>query len=224
MANEKISLIDAARWVAKMAATDGTITPSERSVLTEFAKKYGLDVGKIIRWSYVLRSEVKVPEVELIDRNEQKGLMFESFVVSLIADKTLFRLLAWRSDKIIGDTYAIENLYPDLHISHRMDNGEVDYFIECKYRTSWGVDGIDLSGQFNRYHFHAKDHGKELFIALGVGGTPNEPEEFYLIPGRMVRHDKRIDAKRYAKCRCDQTSEALNAYINHYFNKRVIKV
>lgn len=222
MTKEKISLIDAARWIAKMAATDGAITPSERSVLSEFAKEYGLDVGKIIRWSYALKNEVEVPEVELIDRNEQKGHMFESFVVSLIADKSLFRLLAWRSDKIIGDTYAIENLYPDLHISHRLDHGEVDYFIECKYRTSWGSDGIDLSGQFNRYHFHAKDRGKELFIALGVGGTPNAPDEFYLIPGRMVRLDKKIDAKRFAKCRCNQTPEALNAYINHYFNKRVI--
>ena len=190
----------------------------------EVRKKHGLDVGKIIRWSYALRNEVKVPEVELTDRNGQKGLMFESFVVSLMADKSLFRLLAWRSDKIVGDTYAVENLYPDLHVAHRLEHGEVDYFVECKYRTTWGKDGIDLSGQFNRYHFHAKDHGKELFIALGVGGTPDAPDEFYLIPGRMVKLDKKIDPRRFAKCRCSQTPEALNAFFNTYFNKRIFKI
>ena len=39
----------AARWLARVAASDGAITPSERKVLSEFAKTYGLDSAKIIR-------------------------------------------------------------------------------------------------------------------------------------------------------------------------------
>ena len=54
MPDDKLTITEAARWMAKMAATDGAITSSERLVLSEFAKKHGLDVGKIIRWSYAL--------------------------------------------------------------------------------------------------------------------------------------------------------------------------
>ena len=107
---------------------------------------------------------------------------------------------------------------PDLLIRHRLEAGEVEYFIECKYRSKWD-NGINLSDCYNRYHFAAKDAGKELFVALGVGGSPADPEEFLIIPDRMVKLDKVLDPTRFAKCHCDKTAEAFHAYIQHYFNK-----
>ncbi len=120
---DQISTYDAAKWMARLAATDGAISPAERKVLSEFADAFG----------------------------------------------------------------------------------------------------IDLSEQFNRYHFHAKDRGVDLFIALGVGGTPSAPEEFFIIPGRMVKLDKKIDRTRFIKCLCSQSPEALHNYIEHYYHKRVFK-
>lgn len=220
---KSISLYDAARWVASMAATDGVISPRERKLLKEFADTYGFNVTALYRMAYAIANKVDMPEVEFIDYAEQKGRQFEDFVVSLCSDKSRFKLLAWRGDKISGDTYAVENLLPDLHLRHRLDVQEVEYLIECKYRSSWGDEGIDLSSQYVRYHNAAKDKQMELFIALGVGGIPSTPDEFYLVPGRMVKLDKKIDRTRFIKCQCPKDPESFHKYINHYFNRRVFK-
>lgn len=222
MVDTTIDIRDAARWLAKVAASDGAITPSERKVLCEFAKTYGIDPAKLIRLAFGMSNDFE-QEVEIADPNEIKGRQFEQFVVSLCSDKSRFKLLAWRGDKISGSTFAADTLLPDLHVRHRLDKKDLEYLVECKYRSSWGEDGIDLSTQYMRYHFAAKDSGKELFIALGVGGSPSDPEEFFLIPGRMVKLDKKIDRERFIKCACPKIPDGFHDYINHYFNKRVFK-
>lgn len=220
---EKITLYDAAHWVVSMAATDGVVTPGERNMLKKFAQTYDINVSALYKMAYAIANMVVFPEVEFIGYAGMKGRKFEDFVVSLYADKSRFKLLAWRGDKISGETYALENLLPDLHLRHKLDNLEVEYFVECKYRSSWGNDGIDLSGQFLRYHFAAKDRGIELFIALGIGGFPSNPDEFYLIPDRMIGHDKMISHDNFIKCLCPKDSEGLHRYILHYFRRRVFK-
>lgn len=159
----------------------------------------------------------------MINQNELKGKRFEEFVVSLLEDKSRFKLLAWRSDKISGNIYAAENLHPDLLIEHTINNRKVEYFIECKYRSSWGDGTIDLSAQFVRYYKHAKEANKELFIALGVGGTPSSPDKLLIIPARMIGYSKCIEQHLFKPCYCDSTPEAFHQYITNYFNKRVFK-
>lgn len=220
---EELKISDMARWMALMASTDGVVSSSERKVLKDFAKAYGLDSNKLYRMAYAFANDIDYPEVEEVSISEIKGRRFEEFVVSLCSDKTRFKLLAWRSDKIVGNTYAAENLLPDLHLRHRLDDVEVEYLVECKYRSSWGDNGVDLSSQFLRYYNVAKESGMELFIALGVGGKPSNPDELFLIPGRMVKLDKKIDRDRFIKCLCPKDSDGFHNYINHYFQKRVFK-
>lgn len=206
-----------------MAATDGVISPAERKLLRAFADSYGFNVNALYRMAYAIANKVEMREVEFIDYAEQKGQMFEEFIVSLCSDKSRFKLLAWRGDKISGQTYALENLLPDLHLRHLLDVTEVEYLMECKFRSSWGEGGIDLSNQFVRYHFAAKDQGVELFIALGVGGTPSNPDELFIVPGRMVKLDKKIDRARFIKCLCPKDPEGFHNYIQNYFHKRIFK-
>ena len=219
---KQIPLSEAIQWIAKMAAKDGVISKNERRLLKDFANEYSLDANKLYRLAYALTKDTQ-QEVELASANEIKGRRFEEFVVSLVADKSRFKLLAWRSDKIFGNTYAAENLYPDLHIRHKIPTGEVEYFIECKYRSSWDKDGnIDLSNQFLRYRNFAKEHNCELFIAIGIGGTPSNPDEFLIIPSRMIDISKKINQNRFNPCICDKTPEDFHSYICNYFNKRVL--
>lgn len=173
--------------------------------------------------AYAMAGKVELPEVAQVGPAELKGRRFEDFVVSLCSDKSRFKLLAWRGDKIVGQTYALDNLMPDLHIRHNLNGKDVEYLVECKYRSSWGEDGIDLSSQFPRYRHIAKECGLELFIALGVGGLPANPDEFFIVPGRMVRFDKKIDRARFLKCLCPKDAVGFHKYMEHYFNKRVFK-
>lgn len=225
MKSNSIPVDYAANWLCQMAAADGVISPRERKLLQEFAKHYGLDVNQLYRRAYGMLKHHSTPEVEAVDACALAGRQFEEFVVSLCSDKSRFKLIAWRGDKISGTTYALENLLPDLHIRHRLDpNIEVEYFIECKYRSSWGDGSLDFSKQFSRYHREAKERNMQLFIALGIGGSPSNPEEFYLIPGRMVGLDKKIERDGYfQKCRCNPDPEILHNYITHYYSKRVLK-
>ncbi|MDE5857525.1 MAG: hypothetical protein K2H32_04120 [Muribaculaceae bacterium] len=216
---KSISQYDAARWIASMAAADGVVSHNEREILREFADTYGFNVAALYRMAYAIANQVEMPEVEFIDYAGQKGRLFEDFVVSLCADKSRFKLIAWRGDKISGQTYALENLLPDLHLRHRFDNSEIEYMIECKYRSSWGEDGIDLSGQFFRYLSAAKGKGVELFIALGVGGSPSNPDEFFIIPGRDVKTDKKIDRDSFIKCLCHKNPEEFHKYFQSYFKR-----
>lgn len=215
MADKSINTRTAAKWMARVAASYGAIPPSERKVLSEFAKAYDLDQAKIIRLAYGLLNDFE-QEVEVADPNEIKGRQFEQFVVSLRSDKSRFNLLAWRGDKISGSTYAAETLLPALHLRHRLDAAEVKYLVECKCLSSWGEEGIDLSSQFVRYQFAAKDRSVEPFIALGIGGTPSNPDEFFMVSGRMVKPDKKFDRDRFTKCVCSKTPDGFHNYINHF--------
>lgn len=182
---DSISIYEAAKWLAEMAGADGEITPIEWKVMKSFADTYGVDFTKLARISYAISGANK-QEVQYVNANEMKGRQFEELIVSFLADKSIYRLLAWRSDKIIDGIYAAENLLPDLEIKQRIGDVEVGYFVECKYRSSWdSYAKVDLSKQFLRYRKFAKECGKELFIALGVGGSPDKPDAFYLIPSRM---------------------------------------
>ena len=219
-----IKITETAQWLARMAATDGIITTSERTLLKDFADTYGLDSTKLLRMAYAIANKVELPEVENVSKSEMKGRQFEEFVVSLCSVKSRFTLLAWRSDKIIGNTYAIENLLPDLHVRHRLSNAEVEYLIECKYRTALPDGILDLSSQLNRYRrMGSAKAAIELFIALGIGGKPSNPESFYMIPSRMVKRDSIIHIKNFDKCLCQKTSEEFHAYMEQYFQKRVFK-
>lgn len=218
-----LDMFEVGRRLAEMASADGVISAAERQLLKEFAEDNGVDGGRLIRMAYAMAGKVELPEVAQVGPAELKGRRFEDFVVSLCSDKSRFKLLAWRGDKIVGQTYALDNLMPDLHIRHNLNGKDVEYLVECKYRSSWGEDGIDLSSQFPRYRHIAKECGLELFIALGVGGLPANPDEFFIVPGRMVRFDKKIDCARFLKCLCPKDAVGFHKYMEHYFNKRVFK-
>lgn len=67
----------------------------------------------------------------------------------------------------------------------------------------------------------SKESDNELFIALGIGGTPSSPEKLYLIPSRMIRGNCIIHIEHFDKYLCPKDPDSLHAYINHYFEKRV---
>lgn len=214
---DSISIYEAARWLAEMAGADGEITPYERKVMKSFAEKYGVDFAKLVRMSYAI-SATREQETQYIHPNELKGLQFEEFVVSFLADRSIYRLLAWRSDKIVDGIYAAENLLPDLEVRQRIGDKEVEYFVECKYRSSWdSYSKGDLSKQFLRYRKFAKECGKELFFALGIGGTPGKPEAFYLIPSRLLKSIHESPQDRLTPFICEPTPEAFYKYLCHHF-------
>lgn len=159
-----VSLREAARWMAKMAATDGMVTPSERVMLKEFAEAYGIFPGSLLRMAHAIANKIDIPEVEFVSHSEMKGRRFEEFVVRLTSDSSRFTCLNWSSDKYVDGIYSRDSLMPDLYLRHRLDMATVEYYVECKYRSSLPDGTLDINCQLNRYRrMISADNKKELF-------------------------------------------------------------
>lgn len=221
MTDKNIPVEYAANWLCQMAAADGVVSAREKKLLTEFAGHFGFDADYMIRKTYAIAKQCETPEVETIDPRELAGRQFEELVASLCPNSKRTRILRWRGDKKSGDTYALETLYPDLHIRHKLDKQVVEYFVECKYRSSIPGGNLNLKGKLGRYRaFSAKEHF-ELFIAIGVGGTPSNPEQFYIVPSRSIKEGHIIRLKNLPECQCQLTPDDFHNYINNHFNTRV---
>ena len=216
---DSISIRKAALWIAKMAATDGVVSPAERMLLKEFAEAHDIVPNTLLRMTYAIANKIDVPEVEFITQSEMKGRLFEKFVVQLTSDSSRFTRLNWSSDKYVDGIYSLDTLMPDLHLHHRLDFGTVEYYVECKYRSSLPDGILDINSQIKRYRrLISADNKGELFIAIGLGSSPAEPELFYLIPSRMIKKNEVIHIDHYTKCLCPQNPEGFHNYINNFFS------
>lgn len=212
-----ISIQEAAKWLARMAAKDGVVSSNERKLLKEFAEKFDLDPRSLYKMALAAAKDVEIPEVELISSSKWKGCKFEEFVVSLCSDKSCFTLLSWRSDKACGELYPIDNLMPDLYLRHRSDDGSIEFYIECKYRSSLPDKKLDISYQLDRYRqMISENNSHHLLIALGVGGQPYAPEIFYLIPNEFISDDGIINLDKCENFRCEKTPESFHLQITEY--------
>ncbi len=212
-----ITIREAAVWLARMAARDGVVSSNERKLLKEFAEKYSLDPRSLYRMAHAAARDVEIPEVELISASKWKGYKFEEFIVSLCSDKSCFTLLSWRSDKAAGEIYPMDNLMPDLYLRQRLDDGHIEYYIECKYRSSLSNGILDISPQLNRYRRLTSPADKcRLFIALGVGGHPGDPEKLYIIPDEFINDDGIINPDSCEDFSCANTPESFHSLITRH--------
>lgn len=215
---KEIRMYDAIRWIATMAAADGVVTPSERKVIRDFASAYDINPGIIYRLAYAIAKNVEIPEVEFVSHTKMLGKKFEEFVVSLCSDKSRFKLLFWRGDKISGKTYALETLLPDLHVCLFLESGKEECLIECKYRSAWCDGVIDLSNRFDRYCRASLDYDRELFFAIGIGGKASSPEELFIVPSKMIETDRRIDRERFISCLCQKDPASFHDFFQRYYS------
>lgn len=112
-----------------------------------------------------------------------KGKAFEDFVVDLLADWRLTLLERTQDTVSPKGVYAESCKNPDLHISQKRGERDIDYYIECKYRSSWNNGRVTLDDyQMKRYRQFQRDNHRKVLIALGVGGSPDHPDTFMLVP------------------------------------------
>jgi hypothetical protein len=219
-----IATEDCMAWMCKLACVDGLLTQSEETVIREFAEEHGADCDELIEKCKELAMRIK-PEVERIDYKERNGVEFEKMIVSLLADRQLFKVLDWTGDKYVNGLYAKSNLDPDLHIRQAYNSNHIDYYVECKWRHYWSRDAKRKffylpNNQIDRYRRFGHDNHRRIFIAYGRGGTGWEPETLYIIPLERFDENGRIameDAEE--NCRIAATSEAFAGFFNGYFSR-----
>ena len=92
--------------------------------------------------------------------------------------------MEWTGDKYIEGMYARSNTNPDLTLNFKMKGINLDFAVECKYRTDYYKNGIEWCSeqQLKNYKNFATDKEIAVFVAIGTGGLPTAPEELFIIP------------------------------------------
>ena len=129
-------------------------------------------------------AQPETSDVSTKDENYGKGLEFEKYVVSRFSKK-YFSLKEWRGDKHSHGIYAESCTYPDMELTFTLREKTYTFAVECKWRAKYNAqDKVRWSykEQLARYRQFAKDKNIPVFIILGIGGTPAEPAEVYVVP------------------------------------------
>ena len=112
-----------------------------------------------------------------------KGREFEDHVLELlgVANNDKLTLKDWRGDKSLPGIYPESNSNPDLVLEY---DGK-PFAIECKWRNHMPADiGKEVLPP-DRVALFAKYFQKNklpVFLLLGIGGLPSDPDLLYLVP------------------------------------------
>lgn len=113
----------------------------------------------------------------------QKGFLFEKFVFALF-NKEYFTLKEWRKSEIILPPFHLEGLSnPDLEFN-LFGKKNFRFAVECKWRQDLINNGIYWANdkQINSYLSFENKYHIPVFVAIGLGGEPSNPNEFFLTP------------------------------------------
>jgi len=113
----------------------------------------------------------------------EQGRQFEEYV-KLLFNQDHFYLKKWRqSGTIPKDTYILDFCYPDLEFIF-VGKNQHPFAVECKWRTKFKKGKIDWATkkQITKYLEFEFKRAMPVFIAIGIGGTPSNPENLFVTP------------------------------------------
>jgi hypothetical protein len=132
-------------------------------------------------------SPVLTPE----EINKKKGDDFEKFVIEKF-DNKYFKCKNWRGDKFVPSHFPESNKYPDLELEFNHKGYSKKLAVECKFRSSFSGGCVDLGSydKLQQYKNFERENNIQVYLVLGVGGSPLTPEELYLIPLPHIESNK----------------------------------
>lgn len=136
-----------------------------------------------------LKSEPAVEKVEqpFIKKEEMsakdKGNEFESYVADLCKSGGV-RVREWHQGTVSPGGVLAENaLNPDFFLSiPRSGSSDIEFWLECKYRSHLGDEFSLKESQVNRYKEKQRSSKRKVLVALGIGGKPSKPHDLYVFP------------------------------------------
>ena len=117
-----------------------------------------------------------------------KGREFEDYVLELfdVRKDGDFTLKEWQGDKTLGDVCPESNRYPDFVFSYQQSHC---FAVECKWRERLTANiekDLFSTDKLAIYQQFADEHRMPVFVVLGVGGEPCQPELLYIIPLKEI--------------------------------------
>jgi ABC-type multidrug transport system fused ATPase/permease subunit len=141
------------------------------------------------------REEYKKYHQEKNEENKKieafkKGEEFENYVENNLFPEKYFILLSKTHNyETNNKRYVEDSLKPDLKFRDKK-TGKI-FYVECKFRSNLYQNKFHWTKsdkQFDRYKDIELNENIETFIAMGLGGTANNPNKVYLMPLREIKY------------------------------------
>lgn len=122
----------------------------------------------------------------------QKGAAFEKYVASLFpAQNFNIKTRTHDSSKFLG-RYVETDVDPDFVFQNKR-TGEV-FAVECKWRKGW-MKHLSLGAVLSwdkwkggKYMNYGVKNRMPVFVAFGIGGTPDKPTETYFLKADQLQY------------------------------------
>lgn len=128
---------------------------------------------------------------DAITEAQQKGRQFECFVVERFSEN-YFDLKVWQGDKYYKGKYADANHNPDLELEYNCSETRyIPFAVECKWRRCFNEHGSirwATEEQIRHYNEYSDDRNIQVFVVIGIGGDPSEPDEVYIVPLEKLKY------------------------------------
>lgn len=185
--NNQSELVDNERELEKvieMAIADGVLTDNEKKLIEQIAIEKELNFNEIIKdlENQIANSNAD-SETEIINYNKKNGDDFEKFIVQKF-DNKYYAIKEWAGDKYINGTYAKTTPQPDILLEFKLRQKSSQLSVECKWRKNLYKNGVEFAKQeqFERYKNFQLDMEIPVFIAIGIGGKGQSPEQLFIVP------------------------------------------
>jgi hypothetical protein len=130
-----------------------------------------------------------------------KGRLFETYVKNLFNEKN-FKLKRWRKSALLSpDTYIRDLCYPDLELIFVRRN-HYPFAVECKYKSNFRADATILWASQKKiaiYEAFEKKFNMTVFIAIGIGGSPSNPQKLFLTPLANIKDYPNVSEQQLIK-------------------------
>lgn len=124
------------------------------------------------------KKETQVKEKKKVDPNSPEGMSirFQHYLEKTVQLEQGIVLKRWPENPT--------SYFPDLQLSRMNEGKETHIAIECKFRTGLenGFVSFAYDEQLKRYKQFEEQSKIPVIVVLGLGGTPEAPNNVYEIP------------------------------------------
>ncbi len=140
-------------------------------------------MGLISRVAKAAWNEVIKPESFV------KGDEFEEYVRSYLFPKDEYNILHRTHDyETNKDDFVEDSKEPDFKFKSIKSGKE--FFIEAKYRSNYSDGTVEWCKLYQLKRYRDIDKEIPIYIVIGLGQDPRDPEKIFLIPMKEIRYQK----------------------------------
>lgn len=141
--------------------------------------------GKVVHGLPVIKNPDQTSSID-------KGREFETYIENLFSKKE-GRFIPVKHDSNSALVYgmpAAKATYPDLKFIFQTRYGKTSKFaVECKWRINF-INGLITWAseiQVRNYTEFQKSYRIPVFVAIGIGGLPSDPERLFVTPLDIIK-------------------------------------